>query len=269
LLNFFNNMYTDALQSIGLSDREAKIYDLLLTHGAMPASRIARLSGIERSLVYVHLNELVDRELVLEHNETKVARFASAHPQVLERLVQQKHQEAESASASLSAVFHQMTQQFETLSGQPGVRFFSGADGLEYINKQLRSTSVEEMLLIRSGHSSAEVPEYQTLIHHQRELRLKKKVPLKVIGPAIDSMKQKIGEDKESLTERRIIAAEMFDTPSQILIYNNTVVFTTFQEPMLTTIIEHEAIAVTVKTLFMYIWRSSLAETKQNIKKYT
>lgn len=262
-------MYENHLASIGLSASAAKIYAELVHAGPLPASTIARRSGIERSMTYVVLGELETEGLVTKDSSKKVARFVAKHPRTLEKLVQHKQQAAENASASFETIIYQLQQEYEVQSGQPGVRFFSGVEGLKYINNHLKTVDMDEMLLIRSLQSSAEVEGYQDLIRAQRELRVKKSVPIRIIGPSVDSMKIKLKDDEKYLVERRIIAKEMFDTPAQILIFNNTIAITTYTEPMLTTVIEHTAISVTMKTLFNYIWQQSRKETDMFIKKFS
>ena len=213
-------------------------------------------------MTYVHIKELIAQNLIAEDSSRGVARFSATHPQQLAQIVQNKQRVAEEASASFNTVIHQLQQQFEVRSGQPGVRFFDGAKGLAYTNEQLKHVDINEMLLIRSTNSSKDIEGYRELIEAQNKLRLQKKIPLKVITPSLSSIKNKLPDDEANLIERRIIAKELFDTPAQILIYGNTVAITTYQEPTLTTIIEQSIIATTVQTLFMYIWRSSLVETQ-------
>ncbi len=261
-------MYTKQLETIGLSSNAAAVYELLLEKGALPASRISRLSGVERSLTYVVLNDLLEKKLAFKDTEKAVTRFAAAHPTELEKLVNAKQQASESAQSAFSAVIHQLQQQYEVQSGQPGVRFFDGATGLAYINKQMLIVDISEMLLIRTIKSSRDVPEYESLIKAQQALRIKRGITLKVITPSIDSVAEKIKTDKENLTERRIIAKEVLDTESQILIYGNTVAITTFSDPTITTVIENPAIAATLTSMFTYMWRMSVKETQDFVKKY-
>lgn len=261
-------MYLKQLQTIGLSENAAKIYELLLENGSMPASRISRLSSIERSLVYVVLNDLHKKKLVFKDDEKGVTRFEAAHPTELEKLVSEKQIESDNANSAFTSVIHQLQQQYEIQSGQPGVRFFDGATGIKHTTDKLRSLNIDEMLLIRSIKSSKDMAGYSKIIHEQQQYRIKNKIKLKVIAPSIKSIAQKIDKDKENLIERRIIAEEVLDTQAQVLIYGDNVAITTFNEPPITTIIENAAIATTMKSMFTYMWRMSLKETETFRKRF-
>lgn len=255
------------LEEIGLTSNQAAIYLILLEKGPLPAGLLARRSGIKRSLVYVILESLIGKEIVVKDESKKVTRFDVSHPQKLETLVQQKKQEADLAASAFASTFHQLQQTFEIKTGQPGVRFYAGADGLKHVYKKLNADSPKEIFLIRSTEmeSNSEMIE---LAKEQVQEQVRKRIKVHVISPALPALERIVKKDIDRNTERRIIAREVFDTTAQILIWNNCVAITTYREPIMTTLIEHPDISHTMNTLFTFIWKKSVVDTQENLKKY-
>jgi|AntRauTorckE6833_2_1112554.scaffolds.fasta_scaffold32100_2 sugar-specific transcriptional regulator TrmB len=260
-------MYIEQLQNIGLTHNQSTIYSILLERGALSASRIKRWAAIERSLVYVVLNELISLSLVVRDDSKKVAVFQPASPSALLDLVQKKQSASEVAQSAFDSVYYQLQQAFEVQSGQPGIRFYPGAKGLQEFYTKLNNEKPDEIFLIRSTKVE-ENEEMNTVVQQQIEIQQKLGIRINVITPTMDSLKERIPLDNKLLIERRVIERSVFETASQIIIYNNVVAHTTYRNPIVTTVIEHEDIASTLTAMFGVIWKKTLAETQINVKKY-
>ena len=261
-------MYIEQLQSIGLTQNQSHIYSTLLERGALSASKIQRRVSIDRSLVYVVLNELTKLQLVVRDDTQKVALFRAASPASLLELVQKKESASEIAKNAYDSVFNQLQQTFEIQNGQPGVRFFAGPAGLKKFYDKLNLDKPKEIYLIRSTHVE-ENKEMNDVVTKQIEAQIKLGIKVKVITPTFDSLRERIPTDTAELIERRIIDRSVFETSSQIIIYNNIVAHTTYRNPTVTTVIEHADIAETLMAMFGIIWKKTAIETKEHIKKYT
>jgi len=260
--------YTPLLKEIGLSDAQAEIYEILATQGEMAAGRIKRLSSLERGMVYVALKQLGELGFVEKREQKgKPDRFYAIHPSELQKLVDAKRQSADAAKASFESVIHQLKVDFESLTGQPGVRFFVGVEGLQQMYEEINASGIKQIELIRSSrfedsHEAGEVVKRQIL--KQVELG----VQVKVITPLLPDIKQRMALDAVyKNAERRIIPREVFETSSQIILYGNAVAITTYRQPMMTTIIDHADVADTYRALFNYIWRASRRESDEIIAK--
>jgi sugar-specific transcriptional regulator TrmB len=72
--------FISELQQLGLANAEAEIYTVLLTNGALGASAISNLTGIQRSNIYPILWSLVDKGLV-EQGSGYGSRFTAVLPE--------------------------------------------------------------------------------------------------------------------------------------------------------------------------------------------
>lgn len=76
------------LISVGLTDKEARVYVALLSLGQGTASAIAEKADIKRSIAYFTLDSLVERGYAQELKGEKVKRFAVVEPARLLKSVQ-------------------------------------------------------------------------------------------------------------------------------------------------------------------------------------
>ncbi len=256
------------LIDIGLTPTQAEIYYYLAVHKPATASVITRNTPLQRSTVYVLLEELIVLELVYKDETVKVARFGITNPQNLQSLVQRQKDLLNLAEKSHEAIEHQLQQLYEVQAGQPGVRFYAGTDGLNRLYRDVNSSGCKEIWLIRS---SVDVSgELRQKISEQAHLQEKLGIKVNLINSSIDpglSEYLKSNRDSDKNVERRILAGELFKNPAQILIYGDKIAITTYQEPIVTTVLDHPDIATTIKSMYQFIWKQSLAETQMFIKK--
>lgn len=254
----------EQLKQIGLSPFQAEIYAFLIDYPNTPASRIARQTGIQRSMVYVVLQELQSLELVLRDDSRKVARFKIGDPEILHSILDSKEASIQLARNAHKVIDQQLKQQYAIQSGQPGVRFYGGLKGMENLYKDMNASGVKEIFIIRSNMKPPE--EMRKLITKQRELQKERGVIVNIINSTIDDGIEKyLHLDAERGVNRRVIRHEVFSNPAQIIIYGRKVGFTTYAEPTMTVVIEHPDIAQTLLSMFGIIWKHTEKESAQNI----
>ena len=110
-----------ALQQIGLREKEALVYLALLPLGSATAYRIAETCAVKKPTVYVILEELRKKGLILKIPHAKKALFSAVN--IGEYLRGQE--------SKIRAV-HQLMPKFDTLSETKGssVYFFTGIQGI-------------------------------------------------------------------------------------------------------------------------------------------
>jgi len=262
--------YTPLLQEVGLSAAQAEVYEVLVTQGQMTAGRLKRLTSLERGMVYVALKQLGEMELVEKHlSKGKPDQFTACHPSLLQRIVDAKKQAALAASASFESVVHQLKVDFESLTGQPGVRFYMGTDGLQEMYNDLNASGNKSIDLIRSSRfDTTDEESVADIVKRQVMKQISLGIQVRIITPLLPETAYYLSLDETyKNTQRRIIPREVFETSSQILLYGNKVAITTYRQPMMTTIVDHADVADTYRALFNYIWRASRGESDEIVKK--
>lgn len=76
-------MFEDYLVRLGLSEKEAKLYLLLLRVGPSPVSPLAKRAKMKRVSVYYVLETLIDRGLIRYENQLGGRRYLAYNPECL------------------------------------------------------------------------------------------------------------------------------------------------------------------------------------------
>lgn len=83
-------MFQHKLMELGLSEKEAKLYLLLLQLGNSPVSPLAKRAELKRVTVYSVLEVLVERGLVSFENRPEGRRYSAYDPECLFYLLEKE-----------------------------------------------------------------------------------------------------------------------------------------------------------------------------------
>lgn len=250
-----NNLFISA----GLSNEQAKVYDILLKNSSLPANKISRICLIERSFTYKILNQLVSLKLAQKNEaNSKIAMFTANHPHRLLELAAEKQRDAENSYRQLETGIGEIISTYNLTVGKPSIIFTEGLTGLKKMHDDIIQEG-KDIKLFRSTLDKLN-PESKKLIEKQRDIRVPRRLKTFIIGPLptpndpengldIDELKK---EDADRLVERRVI--DNFDISAQILIYGNKVAITDYKNNIITTIIENESVKNTFEKIFDHIF---------------
>ncbi len=245
----------EQLIKLGLTAEQAKIYLFLLSTPSATAKKISLATNINRSLVYKITYQLIEKELVREDKRPGlISRFVALHPSQLEKLVEQQKLSTLQAEHSLSEISGQLISQFNVSNNKPNVRFYEGLSGLQTLYKDILNTE-SDIVLLRS-HLDDDTPERESMIRTQIRKQVQKNISTKVISTKeISKHPNLLKEDIENKVTRCQVPHTDFNVPAQMLVYGNKVSFTSFNDPLITTIVEDKNIAETCLTIFNNIWK--------------
>ena len=143
-------MYEQHLTTIGLSREQARIYEMLVRSGALQASVVARKTALPRTLAYTVLSQLQKLGLVEKQKKKgSVSTFSAAHPFKIQELARKRLSAAEQAGTALNGILSSIISDFNTSSGQPGIRILEGIEGLKELYKDVLRER-QTICLIRS-----------------------------------------------------------------------------------------------------------------------
>jgi sugar-specific transcriptional regulator TrmB len=220
--------HQQALVEGGLTPAQASLYECLVQYGTLPASRASFLASVSRTLGYKILGELEGIGLVIKNDQPgKVATFSAVHPFKLKEIADKRFEEAKDAKAALEGTLSKLISDFNTVAGQPGVRILEGIAGIQELfeDQYAEKRSIKLILSSQNGKT----PELETLSHKHTE---------------------KLGE-MDILVQT--IAPNVLTLPIQIAIYSNKIALTSYEELIMTTIIENTPIRMALELMFDYI----------------
>ena len=249
------NMYENILEKAGLTQNEAKIYELLLKLGQNKASLVARESGLKRGLVYKILEDLAKKGVIQKIEDPgKIASFKAEHPSVLRDLINKKDEEVRATKDSIDQLLPHLISTFNLAIGRPGVRFFEGIEGVRRVWWDTLSSDVTEIRTY--GDMEFLVKNFDELNKEYLKERLNKKIKKIAITGDSEFVRKTLKDYDAEFTQTRVIKNAPPDFSSTIVqIYNNKISFTTLSSGLkIGIIIEDPLIFQMQKNLFDWIW---------------
>lgn len=150
-------MIDQLLQSIGLSQKETKMYITLLRSGTQPISYLAKKAGLNRGTGYVVLHTLLDKGLVTKAVKRGVQYFSPLEPQQLVTYVDHREKALGQAKQGIQSAMGQFISLMNPLTSKPKIEFFDGQEGARIVlDRTLRSKEK----ILRSFLSIADIIDF-------------------------------------------------------------------------------------------------------------
>jgi predicted transcriptional regulator len=229
------NDYSSLLQQFGLSDKEGALYVALLELGQANVAEIAKQANIKRPTAYVLLETLKDKGFVsqqgganrryqaedprklLAYEKTKVAQFEKALPGLIGLAANSEH--------------------------KPGVRFFSGKDGIKAVYEEsLLQPAGSEVLAI--GNAEVVERELEGFQDWYIKRRAASGISMRAIIQATPEGLKVAARDADERRETRLLDPGDFTEPVEVNIYGNKLSAVSFVEVCQTTKVKQRKISV-------------------------
>lgn len=239
------------LKSIGLAEKEVRVYLALLKLGAAPVRAVAEASGINRGTAFECLKALRDRGLVTYYHKATHQHFVAEPPEKLldvlddsVRAQQRLRQEAQTLLPDLQAMSG-------TGAAKPVVRFYEGNRGMKSILQDvlatMRGASEKEYLV----YSASDIKRYlyESFSEFSDE-RIALGIRVRVISIGG-------GGELRGLDERRWLH-QAEGAPTYIIIYDDktALISVNAAKQPIGVVMEDRGIAETQRTVFQALWNA-------------
>ncbi|MCI5059492.1 MAG: BlaI/MecI/CopY family transcriptional regulator [Alphaproteobacteria bacterium] len=237
---------------LGLKEEDAKIYLACLNKpNGLFVHELVKQTNIKRSTIDLILNRLAKNGFVSRHKEGARWVYCAEPPERIAFTFKEKLQNFEDI---LPVLLTQMTS--EQL---PVVRFFEGKSGLEQIYDDILLTCgmndihQNELLIISSGQDLVKI-----LPSHGRNFirkRVKRGIKAKILAPDNNITRQLYKNGTELLRNTLFFDNRKYPFNVEINIYGNKIALLNLQSANINgTIIQNEAIASSMRSIFMMLW---------------
>lgn len=239
-----------ALQSIGLTEKETKIYLSSLELGQDSVTHIAKKSGIKRPTVYLILESLQARGLINTLTKGKKTLYGAEEPQKLLSVVAEKQRALQTVLPFLEALNNRRTT-------KPKVRFYEGKEGILRIYEEMFET--KEM---RFWGSVEEVQKYfPEIVQWFEQLSYKNKPKIFDILPDTPANRAYARRVVRAGCQIRFFPPSATLKIDSMLAGNKLSLNAFFPEPH-GLIIESEAITQSFKALWELAWQAAIPYEK-------
>jgi len=238
----------EKLQTLGLNEKEAKIYLASLELGLTTIQNIAKKADIKRSTVYEIIENLITQNLITVIPKGKKRYFLAAEPSKLQELIAQKQENLK-----------KMLPELEALSKvspiKPKIRFYEGVEGIKSVYNDTLKDNEEILAFVSIATAYKSKGLIDWLLKQYVTRRSEKKIFAKVIAPDSNLAKNYKQRDQKEYRETRFISEKEYPFSIEINIYNNKVALMSFKkEELMGVIIESKEIANTFRTMHKFFW---------------
>jgi predicted transcriptional regulator len=242
------------LQSLGLTDKEARVYVASLFLGPASVQRIAEQAEINRPTAYSILDELMANGLMSQTTQDRKTVYVAEDPQALERWLESQKAKLDAKKKDLKELLPElagMERSDDDAAGMPVVRFFKD-DSVQMINGYALRKAKAGSTLYTLVNVDQVVRAYPDADPSQPGGRMKKKIASRMI---YSYSQGDVVTDPKILRETKKI-----DKPvaAEIVAYDEIVDITTYESDSPTGIlIESPAVAQAIRQLFELAWKAS------------
>lgn len=236
-------MYEQELQGLGFSEKESKVFLALNQYGAMPASTIARVTGIKRTSVYDLINSLEEKNVISSYRQGNYTYFIVDDLNKLYLFEKEKLNTAKKLVENLQdqGRYQQNIQ----------VTYYRGHEGyFEVYREMLRVNPREILCWVDFRFLSVFKPEEEGSYLMER---VRKNIPARIMmidSPGARAFKQK---DKQLKRETRILPPQ-FTFETTAFLYDGYIALFDFHEPITAIRIQHAGIYKMFLQIFDMHW---------------
>jgi sugar-specific transcriptional regulator TrmB len=251
-------MIQELLQKLGLSEKEIEIYHSLFEQGKTTPARLAKATNINRSTVYVVLEKLKDKGLIIEDISSKTMYVSPSSPEDVEEMFyrqQEDLKEKKKIAAKLAEELEKLPQS-KTYS-IPKIRFVQHDDVEDFLYKQMSKWDESAKLVDHTcwGFQDKSFTEnYNDWIQWASE---KYKMQINLLSNE-SAVEQKLS--KAYLKERSILSwGEKVDfSASTWAVGDYIVMIITRQKPFYLVEIHDAVLAHNMREVFKKIWKDTV-----------
>src|SRR3989338_1649500 len=173
------------LKEIGLSDKEAVVFLVLLERGPTLVSSVAQIAKLNRTTTYGIIKELVQRGLVSSVQKQGATRYQSIAPELLPGYIERRREELAENKKNIEKELPQIELLRNKRSILPKIQFHEGAEGVMAVyDDHLATDEPYEMLGFADLDQIVKFLPQNYLTKYMRE---KEKRGIKVRGIFADS----------------------------------------------------------------------------------
>lgn len=242
------------LQTLGLSESEIALYELLLKLGPSPASVIISESKLKRPTVYKTLYTLEEKGLLSQQDHNKKLLFTPESPSKLLELADQQYQTLDRVKENLGTIVPQLISAYMTTTEKPVVKVYEGFEGLKEIYEDTLRVREPIYAVLQTAEVEPQMFDWLNRVYAKKRTRAK--IHAKVIVASGKWSHEYQKEDIENYRTTILVDSALFPFQHEVNIYGDKVAFINWRkdEPLIGIVITHPQIAKTMGAWFDLAW---------------
>ena len=246
-------------KSFLLNEKEILVYQTCVGQKLLNPTQISRLTGIKRTTVYLVLEELKKKGLLIEKIKGKRKNIGIAPPEALRHLINQEQEKIEEKKDNILNIIPLLENLQKTRNEETEIEILDGKNGVIVLLEKILQQK-ENIYWLGS------VDTILKIINEEKLYRLFtwRRMDTKTTSYAITDRKilnnKKFGEKIEGFRQFRFLPDD-FDASALIVIFGNSVSLVRVDEKDFKIVnVQDEKISGIVKFMFDILWRTLSAE---------
>lgn len=226
-----------AIQDLGFSRNEAKVYAALIRLGSSKAGRVSKEAQIDRTSTYNSLKLLIEKGLVSSVLKGKVTWFQPTHPLQFLAILKDKE-------AAIKRIMPRLLADYKERKYDENVKLFKGYAGVQAVLADIIQEGKPNLIFGSEGQLELRMPHF-----HKKFIReIKKK------GIPIKSLVRKGRKDPHSpvANVKRVPRTVRSNVVTNI--YGNKISLVIFSATPEAILIENKTAADAYRSYFEYLW---------------
>lgn len=246
-------MLENQLKQLGLSDKEAVVYEKLSSLGVVQPAALSKPTKLGRTTVYAVLQQMEKKGLVERKDIKGKIHFVVSHPSNLESLIKSREKDLENDKKTLENILPSLTSEYNLVSNKPNVRYFEGIEGLEEVEKDALKAKGELFEFIDAETIGKDFAKHEELLTKKR-----KKLGIKVKAIVLDSpIARKAYGGKKNL-DVKYISHDKYPFYALVMIYDGKISYLKLRkDKIIGVIIEDIDIYNMQRSIFNFVWESA------------
>ena len=238
-----NILSKELIKNLQLTPSQSDVYLAALELGQASMQDLARKSGVKRTTIYKFIEELKERQVILETKRGPRSVYSAAPPEQLMDREKNRLSELDRLLPQLNAL-HNIARE------KPRVLFY---EGIEAVKQVYADTLKEKKPIVSWSDLAYTKSALGKFIEDYPAQRARQNVPLRWIIPDTAEAREFIKRDYGLLRETKLLPNAKFEI--DINIYGRKVLLTNASSPNpFAVLIEDEKIANTLREAWQQLW---------------
>lgn len=240
------------LETLGLSQSEAKVYLAGLKLGPATAQQIAAKALTSRPTAYGMIESLTDKGLMSSYIKGKKKLFMSADPQQLTYIVAHLKREALEKEMAVGKIVDELGKLVDEEKSATTVRILEGNEGTAEIQRDILESDAKEAFELVNRD------DVRKFIPPMRKGDIREKLVLKLKANSMYVTAHGKGTDYQrppgAEGESRYLDGKKYPVRHEVLIYGDRICLVSFDPKKVAIIIRDPGLAQTLKTMYKALW---------------
>ncbi|OIO70733.1 MAG: hypothetical protein AUJ56_05450 [Zetaproteobacteria bacterium CG1_02_49_23] len=240
--------------TLGLTDKEALIYDLLLTHGPMGSGVIERESKMKKN-TYSLLRSLQRKHLLSITLQDGKKLYVPAPPDELMLTIKEQRRALASTQSLLETALPELQTAYQTNVGVPIIRHYQGKTGLREVLELTYQAGKDKIYgCVGWLKPSKMLEEVAKTYSH---LRVERGIFTYAINNDNAGGQEFVrrSQDPSTLSEVRLIDSKKYPLPAEIDVWEDTITMFCFEnKDFQGIVIKHPEFAITLQSIFTLLF---------------